>query len=64
MGDVKRIHSKDHRRNRATQVHIVEVVAPAGLRLVVCKQAVKVARHYVRLSVVDEEAVDGSDQDP
>ncbi len=41
----------------------VEVVTPAGLCLVMREQAVKVARHYVRLSVVDEVAVDGSDQD-
>jgi hypothetical protein len=33
------------------------VLAPAGLRLVMHEQAVKMARHYARLSVAGE--VDG-----
>ena len=46
MGDAKSRHIKDHRRNRARQVHNVEEVAPAGLRLVMREQMAKAVRHY------------------
>ncbi len=36
----------------------VEVVAPAGLRQVMREQALKMARHYARLSVVGEDPAD------
>ena len=42
----------------------VEVVAPAGLRRVMGEQALKMARHYARLSVVGEDPEDRPGPEP
>ena len=42
----------------------VAVLAPEGLRQVLGEQTAKAAKHYARRSLVGEDAVDESDQDP